>query len=33
MVRRGVLSSQFRAYEYTIEINGKTLDPQIKVFP
>ncbi len=33
MVRRGVLPSQFHAYEYTIEVNGKTLDPQIKVFP
>ncbi len=33
LVRRAVLSSQFRTYEYTVEINGKTLDPQIKVFP
>jgi hypothetical protein len=33
LVRRGVLSSKFHTYEYTIEINGKTLDPQIKVFP
>jgi hypothetical protein len=33
LVRRGVLSSQFRTYEYTIEINGKTLDPKIKIFP
>lgn len=33
LVRRGVLSDKFRTYEYTIEINGKTLDPQIKVFP
>jgi hypothetical protein len=33
LVRRGVISSRFRSYEYTIEINGKTLDPQIKVFP
>ena len=33
LVRRGVLSSQFRTYEYTIEVNGKTLDPQIKVWP
>jgi hypothetical protein len=33
LVRRGVLSSEFRTYEYTIDVNGKTLDPQIKVFP
>jgi hypothetical protein len=33
LVRRGLLSSRFRAYEYTIDIEGKTLDPQIKVFP
>jgi hypothetical protein len=33
LVRRGVVSSRFRSYEYTIEIGGKTLDPQIKVFP
>jgi hypothetical protein len=33
LVRRGVISSRFRTYEYTIEIEGKTLDPQIKVFP
>ncbi len=33
LVRRGVLSSRFRGYEYTIEINGKTLDPVIKIFP
>lgn len=33
LVRRGVLSDKFRTYEYTIEINDKTLDPQIKVFP
>lgn len=33
LVRRGVIPSRFRAYEYTIEIDGKTLDPQIKVFP
>lgn len=33
LVRRGVLSSEFRTYEYTIDINGKTLDPQIKVWP
>ena len=33
LVRRGVLSSRFREYKYSIEINGKTLDPQIKVFP
>ena len=33
LVRRGVIPSRFRAYEYTIEVDGKTLDPQIKVFP
>jgi hypothetical protein len=33
LVRRGVIPSRFRTYEYTIEIDGKTLDPQIKVFP
>jgi hypothetical protein len=32
LVRRGVLPSRVRVYEYSIEINGKTLDPQIKVF-
>jgi len=33
LVRRGVIASEFREYKYTIEINGKTLDPVIKVFP
>jgi hypothetical protein len=32
LVRRGVLPGRHRTYEYTIEINGKTLDPQIKIF-
>jgi hypothetical protein len=32
LARRGVLSSQFHEYKYTIEVNGKTLDPQIKIF-
>jgi len=33
LVRRGVLASRVRYYEYTIEVNGKTLDPKILVFP
>lgn len=33
LVKRGVIPSQFRHYEYTIEIEGKTLDPKIFVFP
>jgi hypothetical protein len=33
LVRRAVLSSQHRSYEYTIEVNGKTLDPKIFVWP
>lgn len=33
LVRRAVLSSQHRTYEYTIEVNGKTLDPKIFVWP
>ena len=33
LVRRGVLPSEDRFYKYTIEINGKTLDPVIKVYP
>jgi len=33
LVRRGVLASRVRYYEYTIEVNGKTLDPKIMVFP
>jgi hypothetical protein len=33
LVRRSVLSSQHRNYEYTIEVNGKTLDPKIFVWP
>jgi hypothetical protein len=33
LVRRDVLPSQYRTYEYTINVNGKTLDPQIMIFP
>ncbi len=33
LVRRWVLASRVRYYEYTIEVNGKTLDPKILVFP
>ncbi|HUJ20171.1 MAG TPA: hypothetical protein VLX58_01560 [Bryobacteraceae bacterium] len=33
LVRRGVISSKTRGYKYTIEIEGKTLDPKIFVFP
>jgi hypothetical protein len=33
LVRRGVIPGRFRSYKYTIEIDGKKLDPQIKVFP
>ncbi|MGH9762564.1 MAG: hypothetical protein ACREAC_17220 [Blastocatellia bacterium] len=33
LVRRGVLSSRERTYKYTIEINGKKLDPRVKVDP
>jgi hypothetical protein len=33
LVRRGVLPSQYRRYKYTIDVNGKTLDPQIMIFP
>jgi len=33
LVRRGVISSRTRGYKYTIEIEGKTLDPKIFVFP
>jgi hypothetical protein len=33
LVRRAVLPSKFRTYEYTIEVNGKTLDPKIMIFP
>ncbi len=33
LVRRGVLSSRYRGYKYTIEVNGETLDPQIMIFP
>ena len=33
LVRRGVLPSRYHKYEYTIEVNGKTLDPQIMIFP
>ncbi len=32
LVRRDVLPSQYRPYEYTINVNGKTLDPQIMIF-
>ncbi len=33
LVRRGVLSSPSRTYKYTIEVNGKKLDPRVKVDP
>lgn len=33
LVRRSVLPSKNRAYKYSIEANGKTLDPQIVIFP
>jgi hypothetical protein len=33
LVRRGVLPSPHRPYEYTINVDGKTLDPQIMIFP
>ena len=33
LVRRGVISSKSTFYEYTITINGKTLDPRIRVDP
>ncbi len=33
LVRRGVLASRVRHYKYTIEVNGKKLDPKIMVFP
>jgi len=33
LVRRGVISSRVRGYKYTIEVEGKTLDPKIFVFP
>jgi|ERR1700722_5076876 len=32
LVRRDLLPSPFRAYEYTVNVNGKTLDPQIMIF-
>jgi hypothetical protein len=32
LARRGVLPSEERSYKYTIEVNGKTLDPAIKVY-
>jgi hypothetical protein len=32
LVRRDLLPSPFRSYEYTIDVNGKTLDPQIMIF-
>ncbi len=32
LVRRGVLPSSHRSYEYTIDVNGKKLDPQIMIF-
>jgi len=33
LVRRGVISSRFRAYKYSIRIRGKVLDPKIFIFP
>jgi hypothetical protein len=33
LVRRAVLPSRDRHYEYTITVNGKTLDPKIFVWP
>jgi len=33
LVRRGLISSRVRGYKYSIEIDGKTLDPKIFVFP
>jgi|ERR1700683_309848 len=32
LVRRDLLPSPFRPYEYTVNVNGKTLDPQIMIF-
>ena len=33
LVRRNVMSSKFVFYEYTIIINGQSLDPRIRVDP
>lgn len=33
LVRRDVLPSEHRIYKYTIDVNGKKLDPGIKVYP
>jgi hypothetical protein len=33
LVRRNVMSSKFVYYEYTIIINGQSLDPRIRVDP
>jgi hypothetical protein len=33
LARRDLLPSPFRTYEYTINVKGKTLDPQIMIFP
>ena len=33
LARRAVLPSQEHPYEYTITVNGKTLDPKIFVWP
>ena len=33
LARRGVISSRVRGYKYSIEIDGKTLDPKIFIFP
>lgn len=32
LARRDLLPSRLRTYEYTINVNGKTLDPQIMIF-
>ena len=33
LVRRDLIPGRHRTYEYTIDVNGKTLDPQIMIFP
>ncbi|HEX2777286.1 MAG TPA: hypothetical protein VHN10_11655 [Candidatus Acidoferrales bacterium] len=33
LVRRNVMSSKFVFYEYTIIINGQSLDPRIRIDP
>ncbi len=33
LVRRDVLPSEHRIYKYTIDVNGKKLDPGIRVYP